>query len=208
MLGRVYLALELTAIFIGIPLLFVFRILPGYPLVLLMLVALAACAYLKREETFPTGWLLNGEGARRHWRQVALRSLVLAAALGALVVVWMPGRLFDCLRQTPLLWAALMVLYPVLSVYPQELVYRAFFFHRYEALFAGPRSMMLASATVFAFAHVVMGNWLSVVLSAAGGLLFAQTYQKSRSLLLTSLEHALFGNFIFTIGLGQFFMHR
>jgi membrane protease YdiL (CAAX protease family) len=45
------------------------------------------------------------------------------------------------------------------------------------------------------------------VLCLIGGLLFALTYQHSGSLLLTCLDHALFGNFIFTVGLGQFFYH-
>ncbi|HXB22539.1 MAG TPA: hypothetical protein VNV88_14225 [Candidatus Solibacter sp.] len=43
--------------------------------------------------------------------------------------------------------------------------------------------------------------------STIGGLLFALTYQQSGSLLLACIEHAIFGNFIFTIGLGQFFYH-
>jgi uncharacterized protein len=46
-----------------------------------------------------------------------------------------------------------------------------------------------------------------IAVSSLGGLLFSLTYQRSGSLLLTSIDHALFGNFIFTIGLGQFFHH-
>jgi uncharacterized protein len=54
---------------------------------------------------------------------------------------------------------------------------------------------------------VIFGNWIAVALCAIGGLLFAFTYQNSGSLLLTCIDHALFGNFLFTIGLGQFFYH-
>jgi len=100
-----------------------------------------------------------------------------------------------------------MLLYPLLSVYPQELLYRAFFFHRYQPLFGSGWRMLLASAFAFGFAHVILGNWISVVLCLIGGLLFALTCQHSGSLLLTCLDHALFGNFIFTVGLGQFFYH-
>jgi hypothetical protein len=40
-----------------------------------------------------------------------------------------------------------------------------------------------------------------------GGLLFSWSYQQSGSLALTCIEHALFGNFLFTAGLGEFFYH-
>jgi membrane protease YdiL (CAAX protease family) len=101
-----------------------------------------------------------------------------------------------------------MLLYPLLSVYPQELLYRGFFFHRYAPLFGSGRGMLLASALSFGFVHIIFRNTLAVFLCVSGGLLFALTYNQSGSLLLACLEHALFGNFLFTIGLGQFFYHR
>ncbi len=44
-------------------------------------------------------------------------------------------------------------------------------------------------------------------LDSRGGWLFADTYRQSRSLWLVCLEHALYGDLIFTIGLGTFFYH-
>jgi membrane protease YdiL (CAAX protease family) len=67
--------------------------------------------------------------------------------------------------------------------------------------------MLVASAVAFGFAHIILGNWIAVALCTIGGLLFALTYQRSGSLLLVCIDHALFGNFIFTIGLGRFFYH-
>ena len=46
-----------------------------------------------------------------------------------------------------------------------------------------------------------------MLLSGVGGVLFARTYLTSGSLAMAALEHALYGNFIFTIGLGEFFFH-
>jgi membrane protease YdiL (CAAX protease family) len=100
-----------------------------------------------------------------------------------------------------------MLLYPLVSVYPQELIYRVFFFHRYAPLFGSGLLMIAASALAFGFVHIIFGNWLAVVLCIIGGFLFSLTYQHSGSLLFTCLDHAIFGNFIFTIGLGQFFYH-
>ena len=42
-------------------------------------------------------------------------------------------------------------------------------------------------------------------LLAVGGLMFANTYRRTNSLFLVSLEHALYGNTLFFIGLGWFF---
>jgi hypothetical protein len=205
---RAYLILEFVAIFLLIPVLLATGLMPARAIPLLIVVSLIICWNLARDQSFPRHWLFNKEGLRHHWKDVALRSGVLVTVLGAGVVWLAPALLFEYLKSAPLLWAGLMVLYPLLSVIPQEIVYRAFFFHRYGELFEKPRSLLLVNAAVFGFAHLVMGNWISVVLSGIGGLLFAQTYQRSKSLLLTSIEHAVFGNFIFTIGLGQYFLQK
>jgi CAAX protease family protein len=67
--------------------------------------------------------------------------------------------------------------------------------------------MIIASALAFGFVHIIFRNWLAVGLCAIGGPLFSLTYQTSGSLLLACLDHAIFGNFLFTIGLGNFFYH-
>ena len=100
-----------------------------------------------------------------------------------------------------------MVLYPVLSVYPQGLLYRAFFFDRYADLFPGKWTMILASAAAFAFMHIVFRNWPAVALTFAGGLLFAVRYAETGSLTTSCFEHALYGCWLFTVGLGQYFYH-
>ena len=107
----------------------------------------------------------------------------------------------------PGLWAVILVLYPVVSVYPQELVYRVWFFHRYRPALGGEGPALLASALAFGWVHVIFGNGLAVGLAAAGGLLLAETYRRTRSLTLVSVEHALYGQLVFTVGLGEFFYH-
>jgi hypothetical protein len=44
-------------------------------------------------------------------------------------------------------------------------------------------------------------------LTLVGGVLFGYHHALSRSLLLVSIEHALFGQVMFTVGLGRFFCH-
>ncbi len=103
------------------------------------------------------------------------------------------------------LWLFIMVAYPVFSVWPQEVVYRAFFHHRYRSILPGVLPRILISALVFGFMHVVFLNWLAPAMTLAGGLLFAWTYERSRSLLAVSIEHALWGQLVFTIGIGWYF---
>ena len=92
-------------------------------------------------------------------------------------------------------------------MYPQELVFRAFVLERYRPLFGSGRGIAAASAVAFGFVHVIFGNLLAVGLSLIGGWLFARRYQRTRSLLATSIEHALYGQLVFTIGLGAYFYH-
>lgn len=131
-----------------------------------------------------------------------------AAVLMALyVAMFEPDRFLYLPRNIPLLWLMIMVLYPIFSVYPQEIIYRAFIFHRYHAIFPSRWTMIVASSAAFGFAHIFfrVNPLLSIMLSFAGGIIFAATYARTRSLLMSSIEHALYGCFIFTIGLGHYF---
>ena len=128
-------------------------------------------------------------------------------------ILWLGVRLltpqleWSFVRAHPAFWSAVMIAYPVISVYPQGLLYRAFFFERYGTLFPGRATMIVASAAAFAFMHIVFRNWLAVALTFAGGLLFAYRYAQTSSLATSCFEHALYGCYIFTVGLGQYFYH-
>jgi membrane protease YdiL (CAAX protease family) len=131
-----------------------------------------------------------------------------AAILLTLLMLWLKPELFlSFVRQSPAFWALVMVLYPLLSVVPQEIIFRSFFFNRYSTLFPSEGVVILASGLLFGAAHLVFQNWVAPVLCLAGGVMFAATYAKSRSLLLVCLEHGLYGCFIFTLGLGRYFYH-
>jgi len=201
------LAFEFVSVFIGLPLLIVYRVLPNFPIPYLLLVASVAFVILRRDAGFDSGQLLSVNGIRQNLTSLFLRDAVFLALLALAVRLFAHELLFSFVKRAPGFWALVMVLYPLLSVYPQELLYRAFFFRRYQPLFGSGKTMLVASACAFAFVHIIFGNWLAVALCFAGGLLFAVTYKRSGSLLLTCIDHALFGNFIFTIGLGHFFYH-
>jgi membrane protease YdiL (CAAX protease family) len=139
--------------------------------------------------------------------------VILAAFAVVALALWLGVRRFapelewSFVRRNPAFWAVVMVAYPVVSVYPQGLIYRAFFFERYGGLFPGKWAMIVASAAAFAFLHIVFRNWLAVALTFGGGLLFAASYAQTGSLATSCFEHALYGCWLFTVGLGQYFYH-
>jgi len=138
-------------------------------------------------------------------KPIALRFAVLAPVIAVLTWYFMPDSFLSLPREAPAMWLAIMVIYPLLSVWPQEMVYRAFLYHRYAPLFGQGWGYVAASAVVFGYAHIIFLNWIAVAMTAFGGFLFARDYARHKSLLLVCLEHALYGCLIFTVGLGHFF---
>jgi membrane protease YdiL (CAAX protease family) len=142
---------------------------------------------------------------RGETRRILDRFLLLGLLLTIMTRMAMPGQFLDLPRQRPVLWLAIMLLYPLLSVWPQEVIYRRFFFARYAPIFGEGAGLIAASALSFGFAHVLFLNWIAVAMTAVGGAIFAADYARHRSLRLACLEHSLYGCLIFTIGLGRFF---
>ncbi len=141
------------------------------------------------------------------WRPMLSRFAVCAFLMTAFTYLYVPERLFQFPSEKPLLWLMVMVFYPILSVFPQEVMYRLFFFERYQSLFPNSTRMIAASAVAFAMGHVMFNNWVAIILSLIGGAIFAHTYHKHQHFGLLWVEHALYGCFLFTIGLGWFFYH-
>ena len=199
--------IEFAAVFIALPCLFVSRklpvpLMPGlWGLTGICLIALLLNPDFDRRRLWNTDRL-----ASRALK--ALLPVIIAAPLLLAATIWLaPDRLFGFVRSRPLLWLAVILLYPVLSAYPQGIVYRAFVFHRYRDVFRSPAGRILASAVAFGVAHVVLHNWSAPTFAFAGGLLFAWTYESTQSSLVASLQHAAFGCLLFTLGLGWYFYY-
>jgi membrane protease YdiL (CAAX protease family) len=164
---------------------------------------IVASVVLIADPTFDRRQLVSGFGERAHVRRVLARTAGVWALLLVAAAMFAPS-LFPLPRTRPLVWALIMVLYPI-SAWAQEIAYRTFFFHRYGALFQRPGARIAASGLLFGWGHIAVNNLLAVVLASAAGLLFAWTYERSRSTLLVTLEHALYGDFVFSVGLGRLF---
>ena len=102
-------------------------------------------------------------------------------------------------------WLLICIFYPVFSASIQEVIYRTFLFRRYNSLFKNKWILVLVSAMAFSFVHIVYYSPVSLILTLIAGLYLAYIYEKTGSVLFTSILHGLLGIIIFTVGLGQYF---
>lgn len=152
------------------------------------------------------------------WRELTrgfslgqLGSILLVFAIGGGIVAtyvaeYHPALFLEFPRQRPETYKRIMLLYPLMSVLAQELVYRTFFFHRYGVLFG--RFWWLAvvlNGILFGVGHMVIGTPLAIYGTMATGMLFAWRYAATRAFWAVFLEHTLWGALVFTVGLGRYF---
>lgn len=138
-------------------------------------------------------------------KPILLRWILACIGMTGFILWYDPERFMFLVFERPALVGSLLLLYPVVSALPQEFIFCSFFFSRYKPLFGESLPMVMASTIVFAYAHVLYINPVAPTLSLLGGYIFAQTYQKTKSLALVTIEHGLYGNFLFVIGLGWYF---
>jgi uncharacterized protein len=196
---------EMIVLFLALPLAFRFKLVPIPPIPALWLLA-AYCLYrLLNDAAFDRKQLWNPAALPPAAPQILAIFAACALLVGAGVYFLAPRLLFNFVRRAPVFWAIVMVLYPILSVYPQGIIYRAFFFERYRGLFPNSVVLIAMSAVAFSFAHIIFRNPIAVAFTLIGGLLFAWRYAGTGSLFTSSFEHALYGCWMFTIGLGEYF---
>lgn len=141
----------------------------------------------------------------RHMKPILVRWGCAVIGMAAFLYFYNPGNFFALFKTRPEIIPWILVLYPIISALPQEYIFCSFFFRRYQPFFGNGTGMVAASAVIFAYTHILYLNPVAPVLSLAGGLIFAQTYRKHHSLALVTIEHSLYGNALFLIGLGSYF---
>lgn len=208
---RTWLQIEWLVLFIALPigLYLLAGKTAGWIIPLLMATAVYCALVIRKDPSFDRKQLYAIAPIKTYIGGILLRGLVGALCLTAAIILYIPEQWLSFPRSKPQLWLLVMCAYPLLSVYPQEFIYRAFYFQRYRSLI--PQSMspkiilILTSALAFGWAHIIFNNWQAPVMTVFGGWMFAWTYHRSQSLLCACIEHALWGNLIFTLGLGRYF---
>lgn len=136
-------------------------------------------------------------------REIFLKLTVIIIVTTAFVYLTDKSSLFKVVLEKPKIWIFILFFYSMFSVYPQELIYRTFFFKRYSKLFTNERLFIFLNAILFSLGHIFFRNTLVLVLTFLGGLLFAITFNKTKSIILVSIEHAIYGCWLFTVGMGE-----
>tara|TARA_R110001632_G_scaffold194439_5_gene315770 strand:- start:1912 stop:2550 length:639 start_codon:yes stop_codon:yes gene_type:complete len=196
------LSIELILLFILVPL----SLLLPYSFKIKGITVLVAFVYLLYILFTKTGIKFNlkkGINWSSFIKTTAVKFIVVALLTAAYVYLVDPVKLFCVPRTDVKMFIIILALYTLLSVWPQELIYRTFFFARYGQFFRNKHLLIFVNAIIFSLAHLFFQNTLVTVLTFIGGLLFAYTFSKTKSTTLVSIEHALYGNWLFTVGMGE-----
>lgn len=194
---------ELLSIYLGIPLLLKFDILPVFKLVPLILVFIIYLFIVLRDKTFKRRqFRFNGF---RAWIMILWRSSIMLLFLITFTWFIYPSQFLDLPAHETSLWLMLIFIYPFFSVVPQEFIFRAYFYHRFQDLVSNRNVLVLINAALFSFSHIVFENWVAIVFTFIASIMFSLTYLRHRSYTIVVLEHTIYGLLIFTIGPGQFF---
>lgn len=191
----------------------------GMIIPLLLIFTVVVTVVLLRDRTFQNRCLWNWEGCRRDLRRIL--GLFAVLGVGLLGVAWLLATFTDIMsvnlpeqgvrsaflylpRERPWIIAFIGLVYPIFSAYPQEVLCRAFFFHRYRRLFPNDAAMITVNAFAFMWLHCPFWSIEAFALTLPGGFLFAYTYLRTKSTLAAGIEHGLYGWWAFFTGLGWF----
>lgn len=199
------LVLEFILLFMALPLLVFYDFIELPKLIILLIFTIYCAIVLWQDPEFERRMFWNTGALKRNYKYILVRAAISMVFITLIFVLYEPEELFVLMLDDPVTWLLVIILYPLLSVIPQEVVYRSYIFHRYRELIRNERLQVHISALAFSFVHIIYFNYVAVFLTYGAGYLFARTYKETRSLLAVSLEHSVYGIFLFTIGLGKYF---
>lgn len=200
-----YKAIELIILSIIIPFTILFFKFSSNVLIFLWLILIYCicifCLCEKRHQKYKNKLLIT----QNTLIYVFIRWIIFSFGLFIFTFYVFPEKLFIVQKSNPGFIWKIMIFYPFFSALPQEFIFCKFFFARYKSFFGEKTLMVAMSSLAFFLAHILFINWVAPVLGLVGGIIFAGTYKKTKSLLMVSIEHSLYGDTLFFIGLGWFF---
>lgn len=203
-LRRLRLATEFLGLFVAAPLTLAFGLPASAMFPALFGVTAVGLVLLWLTPGFSWNDLTRGWN-RIDWRLVGLFAAATVAVAAAVVVALVPEAAFRLLRSNPAMMAAVALVYPFLSVLPQEIVFRPLFFRRYGEILPPLHPAIALNAALFSLAHLMYWHWVVAAMTFAGGLVFAWAYEARRNFPMAFVLHAVSGVIVFAMGLGVFF---
>lgn len=199
----VLLYAELTLLFILAPLLYKTGLIGGPKFLALLLGLIYTFGVMVR------GGIWHGEFWRLRFNTYLSIILIRFTAIGIILTmyVWYFERdhFLVLPRNHTELWLAIMVFYPIFSAFPQEFIYRVYFTQRFGHLFKNEWWAAAVNALLFGWLHIIFQNPVAVAGGFLMGLFWFFTYHKTQSLWAVTMEHAIYGNLIYTLGWGHYF---
>jgi membrane protease YdiL (CAAX protease family) len=191
---------ELVVLFIGLPIIYLFDFLPGLWKMIPLLIFISYCLVIliKAEKLSAEDLKLKGV-RKKDW----IKLLIFPSLLFLLLFLLFPDNILSDYNNPKVLLA--IIAYPIFSSLPQEVIYRKFFYFRYSDLIRNKYLLIILNAVLFSFAHIYFQNYIALVLTLLGGLVFSLTYFKSKSLLFVSIEHSIYGLALLCSSMNQFF---
>ena len=203
--GASYKTIELIILSIIIPFTILYFKFSSNVLIFLLLILIYCicifCLCEKRHQKYKNKLLIT----QNTLIYVFIRWIVFSFGLFIFTFYVFPEKLFIVQKSNPGFIWKIMIFYPFFSALPQEFIFCKFFFARYKSFFGEKTLMVAMSSLAFCLAHILFINWVAPVLGLVGGIIFAGTYKKTKSLLMVSIEHSLYGDTLFFIGIGWFF---
>jgi membrane protease YdiL (CAAX protease family) len=191
---------ELTVLFIVMPVLYVADVLPVHKIIpLVALLAYCTMILLVSKPVNP-----NRFSPSANWKLIISRFIIISITVFLLIGFYLHLDWFADLQKNRKLFY-MILMYPLLSAVPQEVIFREFFFYRYGPLFRSPVLLVIMNAAMFSFAHIYFTSWIVTIFTLVGGVIFSLTYLRTRSLLVVSIEHTLYGLMLLSSGLGESF---
>ena len=199
------LKIEFLIIYFLIPLLVIFinfffseqKIFVFLPLFLVFFLSLYL---LKKTPSFSFDFLKK----ETEWKFFFLVSLIFIVSGFFYTIILDSNLLFNLPKNYFFIWLAVILFYPILSVIPQEIIFRVLFFERYSCLFKNQFLYVILNSIIFAYIHLVFQNFHAFFITLITSPIFAYAYL-NKSFKTCFLTHTVGGQLVFTYGLGEYF---
>ena len=199
------LKIEFLVIYFLIPLMVIFinfffseqKIFVFLPLFLVFFLSLYL---LKKTPGFSFDFLKK----KTEWKFFFLVSLIFIVSGFVYTIILDSNLLFNFPKNYFFIWVAVILFYPILSVIPQEIIFRVLFFERYSCLFKNQFLYLILNSIIFAYIHLVFQNFHAFFITLITSPIFAYAYL-NKSFKTCFLIHTVGGQLVFTYGLGEYF---
>ena len=166
----------------------------------LFLVFFLSLYLLKKTPTFSFDFLKK----KTEWKFFFLVSLIFVVSGFVYTIILDSNLLFNLPKNYFFIWVLVMLIYPILSVIPQEIIFRVLFFERYSCLFKNQFFYLILNSMIFAYIHLVFQNFHAFFITLITSPIFAYAYL-NKSFKTCFLTHTVGGQLVFTYGLGEYF---